>query len=149
MAQSEALTCLENAFNIMSDTYWQTLEQRRRDLGIGYPALGERAGISVQTLKRIFSGKANNPTLQSLQAICRVLGLQLIIDGSMIKTHAKKSVQELREVAAMEKAKRIVKLVQGTSALEAQAVGISSVRDMVSRTVNELLAGSSRKLWAP
>lgn len=131
----------------MTSTYWQTLEQRRGDLGISFPALAERAGVSTQTLKRIFSGKAENPTIQNLQSACRVLGLQLVIDDTII-AKSKRSVEELRESVAKEKAERIVRLVQGTSALESQAVGLTAVRDMVSRTVHELLAGSSRKLWA-
>ncbi len=132
----------------MNSIYWQTLDQRREELGIGYPALSERSGVSMPTLKRIISGKAENPTIQNLQAVCRVLGLQLIIDDT-IKAKSKRSVEELRESVAKEKAEQIVRLVQGTSALESQAVGLTAVRDMVSRTVHELLAGSSRKLWAP
>jgi len=41
-----------------------------------------------------------------------------------------------------------VAMVQGTSALESQAVSPETMRDLRERTINELLAGSNRKLWA-
>ena len=131
----------------MNGNYWKSLERRRSDLGISFPALSERTGISVTTLKRIFSGTAKNPTLHSLQALARVLGVELRINGSMTVV-SKRSVAEMREIAANEKAEQLVKLVQGTSALESQSVGPEVVRTMVAQTVRELLAGPNRKLWA-
>lgn len=134
----------------MNSTYWKSLERRREDLGISYPALSERAGVSVPTLKRLFSGKAENPTLRSLQAVCSVLGVELRIGGkAKVVFKEKESVEKVRKVVATAKARQIVKLVQGTSALESQAVSASNARDMVSRTIRELLTGPPRNLWAP
>jgi len=131
----------------MNGTYWKSLEQRREDLGIEYPALSERSGVSVPTLKRLFSGKAENPTLHSLQAVCVVLGVELRINGT-VEVLPKQSTEEVRESVAREKAEQLVSLVQGTSALESQAVGLDTVHDMVSQTVHKLLAGPNRRLWA-
>jgi len=131
----------------MKGNYWESLEQRRKELGVSYTALSERSGVSTPTLKRLFSGKSENPTLHSLQAVCGVLGVELRI-GVTIEVLCKKSSEQIREAVATEKAKQIVKLVQGTSALESQAVGQRAVRAMVSRTVHELLAGPKGRLWS-
>ena len=44
-------------------------------------------------------------------------------------------------------AESIVKTVQGTSGLEAQAIGKRELRHMVEQTVHELMAGSKNRLW--
>ena len=131
----------------MSLNYWQDLERRREGLGIEFPALSSRAGVSQSTLKRLLSGKLENPTIHSLQAVCVALGVELHINGT-IKVFENDSAQQYREKQAQEKAEQLVRLVQGTSALESQAVGPDVVRDMVSQTVHKLLAGSDRRLWA-
>jgi hypothetical protein len=46
------------------------------------------------------------------------------------------------------KARLLVSMVQGTSALEAQAVDQETQQEMVEQTVHELLAGSRRALWS-
>ena len=49
---------------------------------------------------------------------------------------------------ARRKADALVGLVQGTSALEAQAVGAASLRRMRKRVMRELLEGPPGRLWA-
>jgi transcriptional regulator with XRE-family HTH domain len=131
----------------MGGKYWESLERRRLSLGISFPVLAERTGVSVPTLKRIFSGTANNPTLHSLQSIVSELGVELRI-AETTEVISIRPVEVMRESAAREKAVRLVRLVQGTSALESQSVEANAVNAMVTRTVHELLAGSNRKLWA-
>jgi transcriptional regulator with XRE-family HTH domain len=130
----------------MNTNYWEVLESRRRSLGISFAALSERTGISAPTLKRIFSGKVS-PTIDKIQTIARVLGVEIRVSGK-IEVVATSSVEDVRRQVAREKAKWLVGLVQGTSALEAQAVGPDTIREMVERTIHELLAGPNRKLWA-
>ncbi len=55
--------------------------------------------------------------------------------------------EDLREQQARKKAERLMKMVQGTSALEAQAIDPEKYEQMLRRSVHELLAGPSRKLW--
>jgi hypothetical protein len=57
--------------------------------------------------------------------------------------------QAFAERQARTKAEAIVRMVQGTSALESQAVDSDTYRQMVSQTVHELMAGPRRKLWNP
>ena len=57
--------------------------------------------------------------------------------------------QAFAERQAETKAEVIVRMVQGTSALESQAVDSDTCRQMVSQTVHELMAGPRRRLWNP
>ena len=57
--------------------------------------------------------------------------------------------QTFAEQQAESKAETIVRMVQGTSSLEVQAVDPGTYREMVKQTVHELMAGSRRKLWSP
>jgi hypothetical protein len=57
--------------------------------------------------------------------------------------------QTFAERQAEAKAKLIVRMVQGTSALESQAVDSDTFQQMVKQTVHELMAGPRRKLWNP
>jgi hypothetical protein len=43
---------------------------------------------------------------------------------------------------------QVARLVQGTSALESQAVGKDTYKRMVEKSFREILAGPKRKLWA-
>ena len=116
------------------------LEQRRRALGMSYPALARRSGVAEATLKRMLRGDISRAVLGNVDAACKALGMSVSFQRT-------KPEQEFREEQALRKARRIVALVQGTSALESQAVDERTVQSMVRRTANELLAGSPRKLW--
>jgi y4mF family transcriptional regulator len=54
------------------------LKDRRKALGITQPHLAELADISVNTLYKIERGQAN-PTLEILQKLTDVLGLDIIL----------------------------------------------------------------------
>jgi y4mF family transcriptional regulator len=54
------------------------LKDRRKALGITQPHLAELADISVNTLYKIERGQAN-PTLEVLQKLTEVLGLDIIL----------------------------------------------------------------------
>lgn len=130
----------------MSTEFFHSLEARRRSLGISFPALAERSGISMPTLKRIFAGEVS-PTVEKLQAMAAVLGVEFRVNGA-IEVIPSKSVEQVRRAVAEEKAEWLVRLVQGTSALEGQAVDQGTVHEMIELTVLELLSGPNRKLWA-
>jgi hypothetical protein len=53
----------------------------------------------------------------------------------------------MRRRAADAKAKRLASMVQGTSALEDQAVDAPVLRKIANRIRDELLIGSGSKLW--
>jgi transcriptional regulator with XRE-family HTH domain len=129
---------------------FRDLDSRRRELGIPYSALAEMSGVSQPVIQRLLSGKLEAPRFPSVVAVARALGLhelQFLGDGS-IKFHSKVDAQTYRAQQARKKARMLVGMVQGTSALEGQAVSQSDYESMVERTYHELLAGSNHRLWS-
>jgi transcriptional regulator with XRE-family HTH domain len=116
------------------------MEARRRALRMSRPALARRSGVSLPTVNRILSGKHEAPTLPVLTAIAEALGMEL-----RLRPVAKPEVFAERQ--AREVARKVVRLVQGTSGLEGQAVDPPTLRRLERRTEQELLAGSPRRLW--
>ncbi len=132
---------------LMISSDLKSLESRRRALRMSRIALADRAGLSVPTLDRILSGEGN-PTLETLASLAAALGVEFRITNQVVEPSETCSANEFRTYVARQKAIQLVKLVQGTSALEAQAVGEAAEAEMVEQTIHDLLAGSSRRLWA-
>jgi transcriptional regulator with XRE-family HTH domain len=118
----------------------ESLYRRRRDLGMPYDELARRCGVSISTLKRVLGGEAT-ASFATVSAIADALGVRL---GS---EHAE-DVASMRQRQARAKARTLVALVQGTSALEGQAVASTDIELMEQRTAAELLSGPARRLWA-
>ncbi len=124
-------------------TSWiQQLEFRRIQLRMSRVAVAKRSGVSIATVVRILTGKERNPRISNIAAIAAALGLDL-----KITLDSQQSPHDFRKSQAEAKAKKLVRMVQGNMALEAQAVEQAAVSAMVQQTVCELLAGSARKLW--
>jgi len=116
------------------------LDVKRRRLRMSYAVLAKKSGVSMPTVVRILSGRNPQASFASVLAIANVLGID-------VKFEQKTPVEELRENQARRKARRLVGMVQGTSALESQALDEDEINEMTRRTVHELLAGSPRRLW--
>jgi hypothetical protein len=99
-----------------------------------------RAGVPEPTVKRILGGRLAAASFASVAAICEALGAP--IGGPTL------DIEEFRRRQARARAERVARLVQGTSALEAQAVDDATYERLVERTYHELLAGPPRRLWA-
>ena len=123
------------AVNILDD-----LGRRRRSLGMSYDELSRRAGVPVSTLKRVMGGEVT-ASFSTVSAVADALGVDFA-------KAAAEEIPAMRERQARAKARTLVALVQGTSALEGQAVAPADVELMEQRTAAELLSGSARKLWA-
>jgi transcriptional regulator with XRE-family HTH domain len=54
----------------------QTIKERRRMLKVTQETLAELSGVGLRTLKQFESGKGN-PTLQTLQKLANVLGMEI------------------------------------------------------------------------
>lgn len=119
----------------------ELMNLRRMELGMSYAALANRSGVSSPTVHRILSGDHEGARYSNVLAIAGALGVRLRIDSDT-------SSECFRQQNARRKAQRLVGMVQATSALEGQAVRDDTVDGMVLRTVHELCAGPSRKLWA-
>ena len=61
--------------NIELNQRIQELKTYAKTADITYDLISEKSGIPVSTLKKIFSGKTNNPRLDTVQAIERALGM--------------------------------------------------------------------------
>ena len=119
---------------------FEKLESRRRELGLSQSVLAERSGVSMPTVQRILSDHSLAASFENTVAIAQAMGMQL--DAVPIFP-----AHEILEQQARKKAERLVGMVQGTSALEAQAVSTRHIGQMVKKTIQELLAGSRRRLW--
>lgn len=113
------------------------LRTERRVLGMSYAVVARRSGVSEPTVKRIFGGKG--ASFENVVAVAEALGLPVLIGEGRRDA--------LRLEQAELKAQRIARMVQATSALEAQAVDSATVQHLVERSVHELMAGSKRRLW--
>ena len=116
------------------------LNQRRQDVGVTFALLAQRTGLSLRTVQRVLSGEENDPGFGTVVSIAEALGVSLRFEAD--------DPDEFRRKRAEQKADQVLALVQGTSALEAQALSDESKRRLKERTVHELLAGPRRKLWA-
>jgi transcriptional regulator with XRE-family HTH domain len=116
------------------------LNHRRLDLGLSCLAVAKRAGLSLRTVQRVLSGKEDDAGLRTVSAIARALETTL--------TLAHDDLNAVLRRQAEKKAVKVLALVQGTSALEGQAIDQDAAVAMKERTVRDLLRGSPRKLWA-
>jgi transcriptional regulator with XRE-family HTH domain len=116
------------------------LNERRERLGLSCAALATKTGLSLRTVQRILGGKESDPGFATIASLADALGVKLRFD--------EEDIEAIRQRQAERKAKQLVALVQGNSAMESQGLPRAAIRDLRKRTVHELLAGSSRKLWA-
>src|SRR5258705_12216991 len=103
------------------------LNQRRQDLGMSCAALAKVTGLSLRTVQRVLSGEETDPGFQTVTALSEALGVSL-------RLHTETDLNTLRRRQAERKAERLVALVKGTSALEAQAVEGATGRALRART---------------
>jgi transcriptional regulator with XRE-family HTH domain len=116
------------------------LDHRRRELGMTYETLAQRSGVSVMTVKRMLRKGIEHATFANVAAVAAALGVD-------IRFVAEQSAFQFRQQAANKAARRIVSLVQSSSALEAQAVDSQGVDEMISQTVHDLMSGPKRNVW--
>lgn len=64
----------------------EQIKERREVLQLTQEALAELAGVGLRTLKEIESGKGN-PTLDTIQKLMDVLGLELVLKVRKMKTN--------------------------------------------------------------
>jgi transcriptional regulator with XRE-family HTH domain len=123
------------------------LETRRKSLRMSKKILAHRSGISLPTVNRILCGREKRLTVDSVQALAKALGVVIRL-GASVACEEVENAFEFREKQAKAKAKRLVRMVQATMALESQAVENTVLEQMEKQTACELLAGSTRRLWS-
>ena len=123
---------------MMATEFLQQLGRRREQLGMPLAVLSARAGVSMQTLHRILHGQAS---AHFDKVLAVAWALEVVLSARRVKA------QEVRKRQAQAKAKRLVGMVQGTSALEGQALDRDTLEEMTEQTTHQLLA-SKYKLWS-
>ncbi len=118
---------------------FKEFEKRRRELGMSRTVLSKRSRVSLPTVNRILTGQHIAASFSNVMAIAKTLGME-------ITTAAKTRSYDFRQQQAMRKARKLVSMVQGTSALEGQGLDDQELEEMVGRTSKELFL-SNRKLW--
>lgn len=119
--------------------FQSNLDRRRRQLGMSQSQLASRAGVSISTVRRVLANH-RDARFESVARVARALGFCV----DLMPEH---DVREMRQNEARRKAERLVRMVQGSSGLEGQAVDDDAIDEMIARTVHELLA-SRKRLWA-
>lgn len=122
------------------------LDRRRARLGMSKADLARRAGVSLPTVQRLLAGRDERPRTDILMAIAVALGVEVRLSESPCVFETTE-VSAFREAQARAKARRLARLVQGTMALEAEAVGADVLDDIEEENVHALLAGPARRLW--
>jgi transcriptional regulator with XRE-family HTH domain len=122
------------------------MDDRRKRLGMSRALVASRSGVSLPTVTRILTGKETAPSLPKVQAIAAALGVSLHA-GAVVRVEEDLDAEEFRRRQALAKARRLVRIVQGTMGLESQAVDARTLHEMIERTTKDLLAGPRRRLW--
>lgn len=122
-------------------TLWlESLEKQRRELRMTLPVVAERAGLSRATVCRILQKKQASSSLENVLAIAGVLGAEVSLK---LKEPVKIIEEEIQT-----RAKRIVRMVQGTMALEAQGITDQEHIDhLVELAASEIRAKPRKLLW--
>ena len=103
--------------------------------------MSEKSGVSVSGLKSIFKKGVESSQLSNVIAIAKSLGLE-------ISCRSVKESHEVRFEQARRKAENLAGMLQGTMALESQAITNAELEEIIKNMVHELMAGSSKRLWA-
>lgn len=123
------------------------LDSRRIRLRMSKADLARRAGVSLPTVQRLLRSQEGDARLETIAALAAALGVEVRLSDSP-EVHESIGVTAFRAQQARKKARRLVELVQGTMALEAEAVDASVLEQMEETNFHALLAGPPRRLWA-
>jgi len=119
---------------------WEELNKRRLELGMSMSDLARLSKVSLPTVQRILNGKAPHASIANVLAIAAILGVRFALQMNPAATICRER--------ALEKARKLVGMVQATSALEGHSLGARSLDKMVAKTVCELLDAGKRSLWS-
>lgn len=108
--------------------------------------LARRAGVSVPTVQRLLSGGEKRALTDVVAAIAAALGVEVRLSDALY-VHESTEVSAFRRKQAERKARWLARLVQGTMALEAEAVDSDVLQEIEEQNVHALLAGPNRRLW--
>ena len=116
------------------------LDNRRLGLKMSCRALADLSGVNLRTVQRLLREHAGAANLSTVLALAEALGAKVRV----VTTRQPSAVLRKR---AMQKARKIVSMAQGSAALEMQGVGRETRRATEQEIAAKLLAGSPIRLW--
>jgi hypothetical protein len=118
-----------------------SLSGRRKALRMSLRVVAQRSGLGLRTVQRVLSLREPKAKLSTVLQIADALNIEL-------RPREIGTANLVRKQAAAKKAVRLASMVQGTSALESQAIPRSDLRNLKNDIADRLLTGSPRQLWA-
>lgn len=119
---------------------FEIINKIKRERGLTNPQIAKMSGVTLSTLDKITSGVNKNPKLDTLQAICKVLGCTLndFVDSPPTKNAASELTEAARSVAKKYDTldghgKKMVDIVldEETSRMQAEATQIEAEQEPV------------------
>lgn len=132
-------TAIQNKFSLALMSY---LDSRRKEIGMSMKILSQRSALGMRTVQRALSGNEPNVTLNTVLSIADALKVELPMPREIV------SAYRVRREQAERKATVLAATVQGTSALEAQAVPRKALLEIEEELADRLATGSRRQLWS-
>ncbi|HKI37312.1 MAG TPA: hypothetical protein VKA46_35995 [Gemmataceae bacterium] len=118
----------------------EALDKQRRALKMPLQVLAQLAQVSRATVCRILQERKTSASLESVLAIARVLGA--VVEVSI------QDPEKLIEEEVQKRAKKIVRMVQGTMALESQGITDPKHLDqLVETAAREIRAKPRKQVW--
>jgi transcriptional regulator with XRE-family HTH domain len=117
------------------------LNDRRKELGMSMETVARKSGVGMRTVQRVLSGRDPSAKLDTVLRIADTLGV-ILLPKDRVAAH------DLVRKQAVQKATELAGMVQGTSALEAQAVSKKALLEIRDDIASDLIRGSRRQLWA-
>jgi transcriptional regulator with XRE-family HTH domain len=127
--------------NTRAASLLSSLAGRRKELQMSLRIVAERSGLGVRTVQRVLSLREPKAKLNTVLQIAGALNVEL-------RPKEAGTAHLVRKREAVKKAARLASMVQGTSALESQAIPKNDLRDIKDDITDKLLTGSPRQLWA-
>ncbi len=127
--------------NTRAASLLSSLAGRRKELQMSLRIVAERSGLGVRTVQRVLSLREPKAKLNTVLQIADALNVEL-------RPKEAGTAHLVRKREAVKKAARLASMVQGTSALESQAIPKNDLRDIKDEIADKLLTGSPRQLWA-
>ena len=122
------------------DDILESLDKRRRDLGMSMPVLARRAGLGLATVHRALRNGAG-VQLSSLRAVAAALGVSI----GLVRP---RRLSAVRREQAREKASVLVSAALGSAAIEHAIADEATTRQIEGEAREALLNGSNLALWA-
>jgi transcriptional regulator with XRE-family HTH domain len=123
--------------------YKEQIKIMRETLGMTQEQLGKRIGRSRRAISNIENGSAI-PTIHLLQTIAEVLNAEL-----KVCLVPQKKITDFLDEKSTQKAKKLIKLTQTSSALEVQAPSDEEILRQIEILKKEILEKRRSTLWEP